>query len=307
MLTTHEDLELMSQLIAMDTETTAPLPDDESMSMTAILPLDFAFEALPPTLLTNLLSSSSSNNTSDWHAHRCDLVQYHCSLTHLPVSTQGSTSSSSRSTSLPGKSTQVTLTMLNQKTVTVTIPSGDKIQFNGISVISMDEFDNGAIYTIGQLLPRPWYVSTVLDIAGNRNVEFKQLVIAAGMEDTFRNESQAMTVFVPSKNALNTIVSWATEEHLQRIVKYHMILDSILALNNQQLPLGRTVVTNALRYSLTIDNIPVNNSVDSSPTNIVTIQGQELLLSNQHLALNGIVHFLPEILRSDFVPPETTA
>ena len=254
------------------------------LNLTALIPLDLAFVvALPATLLDNLLSSSSSL----WNAHRWDLVANHfCTDTHLAVPNRGPVSST----------TTTNLTMVNGQTVQVVMSNRNDIQMNGIVAVSAMEADNGSVFYLARPLPLPWYDQTVLDVAGS--VEFTNLVIAAGMEDLLRNPNQVLTVLAPSPSSLETIVDWATPEHLQRIVQYHVVPNQILSW--EELALGVTRVTNLLGFDLVLEKTIRRNVDNAVPT--ITLQGQALQRSHQHLALNGVVHRIPEILRTDYAP-----
>ena len=285
LLSNHATMDQLVSLVADPAINNLLNTTDLNKNLTALIPLDLAFVvALPAPLLDNLLSSTSS---SLWNAHRWDLVAYHfCTETHLAVPDRGPVSTT----------TTTNLTMVNGQTVQVVMSNRNDIQMNGIVAVSAMEADNGSVFYLARPLPLPWYDQTVLDLAGS--VEFTNLVIAAGMEDLLRDASQVLTVLAPSPTSLETIVDWAAPEHLQRIVQYHVVPNQILSW--EELALGVTRVTNLLGFDLVVEKTIRRNVDNAVPT--ITLQGQALQRSHQHLALNGVVHRIPEILRTDYAP-----
>ena len=334
-LNSNGNIQIMAQLISLmvvvEPELRALLqgtsPTTTNDLMTALIPLDSAFlRDLPITLVDHLLSDDKTDPEpvlaatgqqvflpispfAQWQMHRRDLVLYHLSTNHQPVPNGHGGGGGG---GFLNDSTE--LVMMNGDTVTV-VKQNRQITFDDVAVATMGELDNGSSFTLSAVLPRLWLTQTIWHVVATLAPRFLELAVQADLEDVLRQQqkqvddassSSSWTVLVPSEASLSTIVPWAKGPQLRRVLLYHMIpqvvpLESLV----ESAPPngGDFIVTNALGYNMTV--AVVAPPTPPTTTMSVTVQGQELLPVNQKLATNGIVYFIPQILRSDYDPSQS--
>merc|ERR1719401_75652 len=245
---------------------------------TVFAPDNTAFEKLPSSLLTKLL-------TPVWQPQLQDVILYH--------TVGGAILSSDLSDGLVAAT-------LNYQADSLLI-NLDPPRINGDSDILIDAglvdlvADNGVVHGVDTVLTPPSVSNNIVDLAAaNDNLStLVSAVVAADLADALSGEGP-LTVFAPTNDAFNALPAG--------------VLDSLLLPGNvdqlRNVLLYHVVSANALSSSLVNEDIKTLNggNVKIAVTGSgVMVNDADVILANV-IASNGIVHVIDEVL----LPPSNS-
>jgi transforming growth factor-beta-induced protein len=240
--------------------------DDPTATLTALGPTNAAFTALPPGLLTTLLTAAFSQ-------HLTEILLYHVSDDVL------------RSADLFDGDV---ITMLNGENVTYSISDAGVATFNQAIIEMADiEASNGVAHVIGQVLLPSFASRTVIDLPESDYSTLNSLIVTAELEATLRGGE--WTLFAPNNAAfdkldaatLNFLISAEGKDDLIEILTYHAIPQ---VLTSEKLSNGAILATaEGSRVTISV----VNGQVLVNNANVVTVD---------ILAINGVTHGLDTVL-----------
>jgi uncharacterized surface protein with fasciclin (FAS1) repeats len=240
--------------------------DDPTATLTALGPTNAAFTALPPGLLTTLLTAAFSQ-------HLTEILLYHVSDDVL------------RSADLFDGDV---ITMLNGENITYSISDAGVATFNQAIIEMADiEASNGVAHVIGQVLLPSFASRTVIDLPVSDYSTLLTLIELAELVATLRGG--AWTLFAPNNAAfdkldaatLNFLISAEGKDDLIEILTYHAIPQ---VLTSEKLSNGAILATaEGSRVTISV----VNGQVLVNNANVVTVD---------ILAINGVTHGLDTVL-----------
>jgi len=256
--------------------------NEEEGPFTVFAPPDDAFDQFPdPDYLQELL-------TPEFSAHRRRLLLFHVAAGAL------------KSEDLSDGFEIDTLSSYN---ITVNIADGSLGLENGGQDLGtvVDPFDielsNGVVHSVSDVLLPPWATSDLVDEAAKQPLfsTLLELVVLAGLEDTFRTE--IVTVFGPVNSVFealpDALVDYLRDNPdtvLREVLLYHAvpgILPAELFENGELTTLqGNTILLEK----------PAGGLQGTQ------INGDAVVMNFNGLAMNGIAHFISEVL----IPPNIT-
>jgi transforming growth factor-beta-induced protein len=261
------DLSTLTSALNTETSGLDAVLDDPTSTLTALAPTNAAFDALPPGLLSTLLTAAFSQ-------HLTELLLYHASEDVV------------RSADLFDGDV---ITMLNGETVTYSISNAGVATFNQARTETGDiEASNGVAHVIGQVLLPSFASRTVIDLESDYSI-LLSLIVTAELEATLRGG--AWTLFAPNNAAFDKLgqgtLSSLGSDDLTKMLNYHAIPR---VFTSEKLSNGATLVT-AEGSSVSIS--VVNGQVMVNDSNVVT---------PDILAINGVTHGIDTVL----TPPTST-